>query len=167
VVSDAVLDLGTGLFAPAEISRVEIRRCTSLSFFGSHISDARVPRCTGEATRFYESTVTRSSLEGEIDADSSKIESVRFGEREPTRIVAWGTRVERSRLCDFVEDTKLEPSALCNVCSDAFAEHATVCKLPQGSTTVSKAQKNFCEVLDAADLCTPTPDRSRPSAHED
>lgn len=166
---DMVLALGSALFAPAQLHTVEITRCDELTFFGSRLTEARVPACTGEATRIYTSTLAKVELDGAIRADSSTMESVHFGQRAPTSLELWATDVRTSAFCDHVEDAAIEGDASCNACSDGFSERAPVCTLPNGAPASSgmEARYNFCEVLDTADVCSPPPDRPRPHAVEE
>jgi hypothetical protein len=167
-----VLELGVGLFAPSELREVEIRRCDALSFFGSSLWGISIPRCqNGEATRIYDSKVVRGVVDGVIDADTSKFDSLRIGQREPTLLVLWGSNVMRNNFCDFADDIKFERGQVnCSDCTEAAFSEA-LCKLPQesgGRDSSSSGRFNFCEALDLAEACEdPIPDRPRPQTSED
>lgn len=167
-----VLELGVGLFAPSELREVEIRRCDALSFFGSSLWGISIPRCRdGEATRIYDSKVVRGVVDGVIDADTSKLDSLRIGQREPTSLVLWGSNVMRNNFCDFANDIKFERGQVnCSDCTEAAFSEA-LCELPQeseGRDSSSTGRFNFCEALDLAEGCEdPLPDRPRPQTSED
>ena len=171
LMTDVAFDLGDGLFAPTQINMVVFTHCDALSFFSSRLEDVRIPRCTGEATRFYESTVVRARIDGEISADSSKLEAALFGVEQPTSLVLWASHVMLSTFCDMADDAAFETRGVqCSACSEAFEAQASLCTLPvEGFNRAASwsGRDNFCEALDAADACAPpTPDRPRPQLGE-
>ena len=112
----------------------------------------------------------RGVLDGVINADTSRFDSLRVGQREPTSLVLWGSNVLSTNFCDFADDITFERGQVnCSDCTEAAFSEA-LCKLPQETqrrTTNSTGRFNFCEALDEAEACKePIPDRPRPQTGE-
>jgi len=168
-LTDVVIGAGDATFAPSTLEVVDFARCRSLTFFASTLSFARVPRCEGEATRLYNSTLSGGTLDGDVVAESTPLTNVLLGRDEPSDFVFWNVPLVRVNFCDHVESTKLlSPSILCSTCAErAFDEPEALCFLTapgQPPPNKEDGLDNFCAALEEIETCaSPYPERLRPS----
>jgi hypothetical protein len=164
---DVTLALGHALFAPTAMEVVDIESCQSLSIFGSELGHVAIPSCSDEPTRIYASKLTGGSLDGAVHGDSSKLDQVRLGQKEPSDLVLWAVSVTSSVFCDELESLKVSPSSVqCSSCTErALDPRDKGCLLPDDTFELIEdlGRQNFCEELDTLERCpAPLPVRSRP-----
>jgi len=164
---DVTMTLGHALFAPTAMEVVDIQSCETLSIFGSELGHVVIPRCTDEPTRIYASKLTGGSLDGVVHGDSSKLDQVRLGQKEPSDLVLWAVSVTSSVFCNQIESLKVSPSSVqCSSCTKrSLNPRDKGCLLPDDTFELIEdlGRQNFCEELDTLERCPePLPVRSRP-----
>jgi hypothetical protein len=164
---DVTMTLGHALFAPTAMEVVDIKSCETLSIFGSELGHVAIPSCTDEPTRIYASKLTGGSLDGAVHGDSSKLDQVRLGQKDPSDLVLWGVSVTSSVFCNEIESVKVSPSSVqCSSCTQrSLNPRDKGCLLPDETFELIEdlGRQNFCEELDTFKPCPePLPVRSRP-----
>lgn len=164
---DVTMTLGDALFAPTAMEVVDIKSCETLSIFGSELGHVAIPRCTDEPTRIYASKLIGGSLDGVVHGDSSKLDQVRLGQKEPSDLVLWAVSVTSSVFCNQIGSVKVSPSSVqCSSCSErSLNPREKGCLLPDDTFELIEdlGRQNFCEELDTLKPCPePLPVRSRP-----
>jgi hypothetical protein len=170
LMQNVVLELGDGLFAPSQLHDTEIRRCDTLSFFQSSLMNASIARCRSDVpTRFYQSMVVLSVVDGVLSADTSVIEAVRLGRKDETSLLMWETAGKRLALCDYADDIQLGASAIqCSSCTEDALE-GQLCEVREDAERPDEwsGRYNYCDRLDQVARCEePLPEHARPHFEE-
>lgn len=73
--------------------------CGDARLVAGSISSSPVKACPGSTLRIYNCVLASASLDGTFELDDTKVENVRLGVSDSTRIVAFDSRVTSSRVC--------------------------------------------------------------------
>lgn len=128
------------------------RACDTLLVAGGEITESRFEGCR-ETSRLHDVLISRSALDGPLEAEMTTILDSALGLAVPTRLWAWETSVVTSAFCAFSEQARFASVSLeCARCEGPLAAAgADVCYQPD--TRVSAAP-NACPAFDALVACT-------------
>jgi hypothetical protein len=156
------LSAGTAVISASRLTEIEVERCVFLSLHRSNLAAYAIPACSGGPTRVFETTLSRGSLQGAIDADGSRITETVFGMHDATDLLLWGTSLTRVNFCAGTDHVVVagEGSFLCAACRelDGTGVPIDACVHEENETSFVKS----CGVLAVAPVCEPTPLRMRP-----
>jgi hypothetical protein len=146
----------------SRLSQFDVTRCGELSLYRAIAASFRIPSCTGDRTRLFESSFSRGSLDGIIAADSSELDQVVFGFHEPTVVQLWASNLGDTNFCGGTERVVLAGTLIgrCAECRELDGEPVPIdaCAHKDAKLTFLKS----CTQLDRLQPCSPTPERMRP-----
>lgn len=152
------------LLTASSLSDVNIERCGRLAMYDASLTSARLPACATPPTRVYNSSITGSSIEGEIVADYAQLSQVRVGALDATDLQLWETTLASVQFCAGTSSVRLgvENIAACISCTedDGTPVPFTACRTGADPVGLSRS----CGPLFAPPLCEPELERMRPSS---
>ena len=146
----------------SRLDQVDVTRCGQLSMYRAIAASFRIPACSGDRTRLFESLFSRGSLDGVLAADSSEFSQVVFGFHEPTVLQLWDGNLGNTNFCGGTERVVLAGKVVgnCAVCREMDGENVPIdpCAHKNAKVTLLKS----CTQLDELEICSPSPERMRP-----
>lgn len=148
--ADAVLtalgiELDRALLSTSHVRKSQVTRCGDVTLASVNVTETLISACE-TPLRMIDSRMVVGALDGAIEADGSRFETVLFGTRGPTELVFWSTGVQASGLCGGVQSLAIAEisSIQCSLCeSDTFVPDAT-CELPKSDLSF---KNNLCPGL--------------------